>query len=199
MAISLIYKKPFFYRLLMLVLYGREYFKRFKTIAALIKNNSSVVELCCGFGDFYFSGLKDKEISYLGVDLSPAFVKYGLKKGLNIIERDINNFDFSPSDYYVMISSLYHFYPEPEIIIKKMLAAAKRNVIIVEPVKNWLNAKSMIISRLVLFLTDEGGGKNKFRFTEESLAKLMQEHFKENIVRIEKMKNKKEKIYILKK
>lgn len=198
MARSLIYKKPFLYRLLMFILYGREYWKRFKIIAAFIKNNSSVIELGCGFGDFYVYALKDKKISYLGVDLSPAFVKYGLKKGIKIIEQDVNNFSFQESDYYVMISSLYHFYPRPEIIIKKMLAAAKRDVIIVEPIKNWLNAKSKIISRLVLFLTDEGGGKNKFRFTEELLDKLMQAHFKENIVRIEKTKNKKEKIYILK-
>ncbi|MBI4778931.1 hypothetical protein HY797_00570 [Candidatus Falkowbacteria bacterium] len=193
---SLIYKQPFLYRLMMRILYGKEYIERFKTIASFIANRSSVVELCCGFGDFYAYGLKDKQIDYLGIDLSPDFVKQGLKNGLNIIEQDVNNFNFSKSDYYVMISSLYHFYPQPEIIIKKMLLAATGNVIIVEPIKNLLNSKYKIISRLALLLTNEGDGKNSFRFTEESLDRMMKFNFEKNIVKVRK--TKKEKIYILK-
>lgn len=193
---SLIYKQPFLYRLMMRILYGKEYLERFKTIASFIANRSSVVELCCGFGDFYAYGLKDKQIDYLGIDLSPDFVKQGLKNGLNIIEQDVNNFNFSKSDYYVMISSLYHFYPQPEIIIKKMLLAATGNVIIVEPIKNLLNSKYKIISRLALLLTNEGDGKNSFRFTEESLDRMMKFNFEKNIVKVRK--TKKEKIYILK-
>lgn len=181
---------------MMRILYGKEYLERFKTIASFIANRSSVVELCCGFGDFYAYGLKDKQIDYLGIDLSPDFVKQGLKNGLNIIEQDVNNFNFSKSDYYVMISSLYHFYPQPEIIIKKMLLAATGNVIIVEPIKNLLNSKYKIISRLALLLTNEGDGKNSFRFTEESLDRMMKFNFEKNIVKVRK--TKKEKIYILK-
>ena len=183
---------------MMFVLYGKEYFNRFKRIASVIESGSSVIELCCGFGDFYVYGLKNKQINYLGVDLSPDFVKYGSKKGINIIERDVNSYNFPQSDYYVIVSSLYHFYPGPEVIIKKMLSAATKNVLIVEPVKNLLNSKYRIISRLALLLTNEGGGKNAFRFTEESLDRLMENNFKKNIINIEKTKNGKEKIFVLK-
>jgi SAM-dependent methyltransferase len=182
----------------MFVLYGKEYFRRFETIAFFINNYSSIVELCCGFGDFYVYALKKKQIDYLGVDLSQDFVKYGLEKGINIIERDVNSFDFPPSDYYIMISSLYHFYPSPEVIIKRMLSATAKNVVIVEPIKNLLNSKYRIISWLASLLTNEGSGKNNFRFTEESLDKLMKTHFKINIVNVKKTKNGKEKIFILK-
>jgi len=195
---SLIYKYPFLYRVIMFVLYGKEYFRRFETIAFFINNYSSMVELCCGFGDFYVYALKKKQIDYLGIDLSPNFVEYGRKNGINIIEQDISNFSFPKSDYYVIISSLYHFYPNPEIIIKKMLSATAKNVVIVEPIKNLLNSKYRIISRLTSLLTNEGSGKNNFRFTEESLDKLMKTHFKINIVNIKKTKNGKEKIFILK-
>lgn len=184
---------------MMFILFGREYFKRFKTSASFIENNSSVVELCCGFGDFYAYALKEKQVEYLGVDLSPDFVKYGLEKGINVIEQDVNSFNFPPSDYYIMISSLYHFYPCPEVIVEKMLSASAKNVIIAEPIKNLLNSKYKIISRLALILTDEGSGKNAFRFTEESLDKLMESHFLKNIATVQKTKNGKEKIYIFKK
>ncbi len=89
---SLIYRQPFLYRLMMFILYGKEYLGRFKTIAFFIENRSSVVELCCGFGDFYAYALKDKQIDYLGVDLSPDFVKYGFLNGINIVEQDVNSF-----------------------------------------------------------------------------------------------------------
>ncbi len=183
---------------MMFALYGREYFDRFAKIGFFVCDSSSVVELCCGFGDFYTYGLKNKQVDYSGVDLSPDFVDYGLKKGIKITEGDVNSFNFPRSDYYIMISSLYHFHPNPEIIIKKMLAAAVKSVIIVEPVKNLLNSRHKIISRLALLLTNEGEGKNNFRFTDGSLSQLMEAHFKKNIVKIAETKNGKEKIYILK-
>lgn len=195
---SLIYRNPFIYRLLMFALYGREYLNRFKTIASFIESRSSVMELCCGFGDFYAYGLKAKQVDYSGVDISPDFVKYGLKKGIKILEGDINNLEFADCDYCVMISSLYHFQPHPEAIIKKMLAASGKNAIIAEPVKNLLNSKCRLVSRLALLLTNEGGGKNNFRFTEDSLRGLMEANFKKNIVSVAETKNGKEKIYILK-
>ncbi len=79
-----------------------------------------------------------------------------------------------------------------------MLSTAAKSIIIVEPIKNLLNSKYRVISWLALLLTNEGGGKNNFRFTEESLDKLMETHFKKNIINVQKTKNGKEKIYILK-
>jgi SAM-dependent methyltransferase len=182
----------------MFLLDGREYWNRFKTVSNLIDRDSSVVELCCGFGDFYNYALKRKNIDYLGVDLSPEFVRYGAKRGVNIILQDVTNFNFPVSDYYVMFSSLYHFQPNPEDLIKKMLFTARKKVIIVEPIKNLLNSEYKVISRLALSLTNEGGGKNNFRFTEESLRGLMDSYFKKNIINISRTKNGKEIIYILK-
>lgn len=183
---------------MMFVSCGKEYWEKFKTVSSFIENYSSVMELCCGFGDLYAYALKNKQINYSGVDLSPNFVAYGQKNGINIAEQDINNFGFPQSDYYIIISSLYHFYPNPEVIIKKMLSASTKNVLIVEPIKNLLNSKYKIISRLALFLTNEGGSKNTFRFTEKTLDKMMKSHFEKNIVSVKKTKNGKEKIFILK-
>ena len=79
-----------------------------------------------------------------------------------------------------------------------MLSASARNVIIVEPIKNLLSSKYKIISQLALLLTNEGGSKNSFRVTEESLDKLIKLNFEKNIITVQKTKNGKEKIFILK-
>lgn len=181
---------------MILFLYGRQYAELFKKLAGYLERNSSVIELCCGFGNFYISALKNRPVNYLGVDSNPVFVKSGVGNGFNIIERDINEFDFPQSDYYIMISSLYHFYPHPETVISKMLAASSKLVIISEPVKNLLNSRFKLVSKLSLASTNEGKAKNSFRFTEASLDNLMKINFKENIV--EEFATNRDKIYILK-
>jgi len=85
MAKSFIYKSPFLYRLIMIGLYGREYFQRFKILAEYIEEDSSLIDLCSGFGDFYKYALDTKNIMYTGIDLSHEFSGYGRKNNINEI------------------------------------------------------------------------------------------------------------------
>ena len=110
----------------MVGLYGPAYFRRFRELGACVENGSSVVDLCCGFGDFYVYALRDKGIKYTGVDLSGEFAVYAAKKGINVQQGNIENYEFPSADYYVMIGSLYHFQNPQDVIQDPLWNALSR-------------------------------------------------------------------------
>jgi len=73
----------------------------------------------------------------------------------------------------LMQDSLYHFLPQAERIVDRMLAAAIRRAIISEPIRNLSSSDHRLIGRLGQRASDPGMGGADQRFTEESLDALM--------------------------
>jgi hypothetical protein len=73
------------------------------------------------------------------------------------------------ADYVIMQASLYHFLPDPSPIMDRMLRAARRQVIVSEPVRNLSSSNSRLLALVGKLLTDPGVGNHSQRFNEASL------------------------------
>src|SRR5258708_26486559 len=100
MSKSFIYKSSFVYELAMLVLYGRHYSSRYRALAELIPDGSSVLDLCCGPALLYHRYLRSKDIQYTGLDINPSFIDRLIKRGGNGTVWDLkSNEAFPPADH----------------------------------------------------------------------------------------------------
>ena len=157
----------------MIGLYGRHYSSRYKTIAELIPAGSEVLDMCCGPAVLYHRYLRHKSVRYIGLDINPGFVN-GLKcRGIDGRLFDLRNEGPIPkAEYVVMQASLYHFLPNPIPIINRMTAAARKRVIISEPIRNLTHSTSPLIASIAKRFTNPGSGDQARRFTEESLDEV---------------------------
>lgn len=154
------------------LLYSGNYYKRFDTIRKLIKGKN-VVELC--FGDTVIADFcKKNGLGWTGYDINPVFVKNAVNKNFNAHLADVNYLENSLSaDVCLIAGSLYHFNSDPAKILRKMLNISKE-IIISEPVIN-LSDREGIIGKLAKVSASVNGKQHSFRFTEESLLKLLNE------------------------
>src|SRR5713101_6712621 len=72
MTSSLIYSHASIYEAVMRALYGRGYDERFRAVAELIAEGSSVLDVCCGPGTLFHRYLKTKGVHYT------AFISTGI-------------------------------------------------------------------------------------------------------------------------
>ena len=170
MATTVLYKSAVLYELLMVVLYGRHYAGRYRAIADLIPAQSSVLDLCCGPAVLYHRYLRQKAIDYTGLDLSGAFIKHLNRRGANGQVWDLQGTATLPAaDYVIMQASLYQFLPDPQPVVDRMLRAARKQVILAEPIRNITSSKVAPLAFFGRRFTDPGDGQSAHRFTEESL------------------------------
>lgn len=154
----------------MLALYGRHYFARYQALANLIEPRSTVLDCCCGPGVLYRRYLRHKAITYTGFDLNELFVNKVIQAGAQGETRDLlAEEDLPANDYVIMQASLYHFLPNPEPVLSRMITAAKRALIISEPVRNLTNSKFRFVRLLSGQMTNAGQRNETHRFDEESL------------------------------
>jgi hypothetical protein len=181
----------------MLGLYGRHYSSRYKAIAEMIPAGSEVLDMCCGPAVLYHRYLRHKSVRYIGLDINPGFVK-GLKcRGIDGRLFDLRVDSAIPkAEYVVMQASLYHFLPNPIPIINRMMAAAKKQVIISEPIRNLTHAASPLIASIAKRLTNPGSGTQPRRFTEETLDELFA-GFSGYSVECKHIDGGREKIYVI--
>ncbi|HTG14632.1 MAG TPA: methionine biosynthesis protein MetW [Blastocatellia bacterium] len=167
---SFIYRSSSLYELAMLALYGRHYGSRYRAIAELVPNGSSVLDLCCGPALLYHRYLRHKSVRYTGVDVNAEFIDRLTRRGVSGQVRDLRSEDALPeADYVIMQASLYHFLPDPSPVMDRMLRAAKRQVIISEPIRNLSSSDSRLVALVGKLLTDPGVGNHTQRFNEASL------------------------------
>lgn len=173
-TVSPIYRSPRLYELVMTALYGRHYQARYSTLASLIPSQASVLELCCGPGTLYRRALQAKHVHYTGLDISPVFIKAVQAAGGNGCIWDVRRPEALPTaQYAVLQASLYHFIDDgASAVIERMLAAAEREVIIAEPIRNLTGR--LPLSKHLGALTDPGTGTQPHRYTEQTLDLLMQ-------------------------
>jgi len=186
------------YELAMFALYGRHYSDRYRALANLVDANSSVLDICCGPGILYGRSLRTKNITYTGVDLNPVFIKQVIAYGATGTVQDVRMVDAFPgADFVIMQASLYHFLPDAVPILKRMLNAAKKSLIITEPIRNLVDSKSMLIRTLASLISDAGTGPQMHRFTEQSLDGLLTSV--ERPIKCFRIAGGREKIYIVSK
>ncbi|MFD6390894.1 class I SAM-dependent methyltransferase [Nocardia sp. NPDC060259] len=171
---SVIYRHTSLYNLLMRGLYGRHYGARFEAIAALIPAGAEVLDLCCGPATLYTRYLRGKSVRYTGFDINERFISRLVSAGGNGLVWNLREDTALPrADYVVMQASLYHFLPEPEPIVRRMLEAARKQVIIAEPIRNLTTSSNRTLARLSGRFTDAGEGAQAHRFTRETLDRTL--------------------------
>src|SRR5262245_20981069 len=142
----------------MLLLYRQRYASRYRSVAELIPAGASVLDVCCGPAVLYTRYLKNKRVSYIGIDINDKFVAAGRAKGLTMIHGDVAKVaEFPKVDFVIMQASLYHFLPDDvSSVVEKMLRAAKQTLIIAEPVHNVSSSSFRLLARMAQRLAEAG-------------------------------------------
>ena len=198
MSTSLVYRSAVGYELLMRALYGRYYTDRMRAVAGEVPDGSSVLELCCGPGTLYLRYLRARTRRYVGIDVNARFVAQLQRRGVDARRLDLAaGADPLPAaDAVILQASLYHFLPDPEGILDRMLAAARDRVIVSEPVRNLASSDLPLIGRLGRSAADPGVGGHAQRFTEATLDALM-ERYRERIQKSFPIPGGRERVYVL--
>jgi ubiquinone/menaquinone biosynthesis C-methylase UbiE len=153
----------------------------FADVASYIEPNASVLDLCAGDGSFYKHALSMKTSTYIGLEWNVHFVKRARRKGIDVRHADIRNASFPRADYVVMSGSLCHFHQELDLMINKMMRAARKGVIINEPIRNLSRSRLGIIRQAARLLSNPGGGNNAYRFTEQEFREAMRTYAPKDI------------------
>jgi SAM-dependent methyltransferase len=170
MAESLVYRTPLLYEMIMLALYGRHYPARYRAIAELVPAGSRVLDLCCGPGILHDRYLRRKKVEYTGLDVNPRFIARVNRRGGRGLVWDLHEDRPLPeADTVIMQASLYQFLPDAAPVVRRMLRAASRRVIIAEPIRNLSDSRLPIVAALARRHTDPGLGARPQRFTEATL------------------------------
>jgi hypothetical protein len=172
-AVTLIYKNALLYEAVMVALYGRYYKARYQAIAGLIPSGATVLDLCCGPAILYDRYLRNKIVQYTGLDLSQAFIrKLNAIGGRGLVWNLQDETPLPGADYVIMQASLYQFLPDAEAMLERMLRAARKQVIVAEPVRNIASSQNRLAAAIGRRLTKPGDGQSAHRFTIETLDRF---------------------------
>ena len=112
-----------------------------------ISRDSKVLDLGCGDGSLLNDLRKEKSASGLGIEIDAEKIKSCLKKGISVIEQDIDsgleNFGNQSFDYVVMSQSIQAL-KKPEVALEEIVRIGKECVV---SIPNFANIKC----RLQLF------------------------------------------------
>jgi len=193
---SLIYRSALGYGLVMRVLYGRYYGARDAAVATHVPDGASVLELCCGPARLYRNELRGRVGSYVAIDSNAGFVDRLRLCRVDARQADVATVDLPVADVVLMQASLYHFLPDAESMVRRMLSAARERVVISEPVRNLAQSRVAIVARLASAGAATAGGAQAKRFDDASLRELM-ERFGETIVTSQPVPGGRERVYVL--
>jgi SAM-dependent methyltransferase len=175
---SIIYRSTRGYELLMRALYGRHYDDRMRIVAEQVPEGASVLELCCGPGTMYDRYLRDRASSYIGLDVNAGFVDRLRRQGVDarLVDLATSQEPLPSADVAIIQASLYHFLPDAERIVDRMLAAAHQRVIVSEPIRNLASSETPVIGLLGRRAADPGVGGHEQRFNETTLDELIERY-----------------------
>ena len=112
-----------------------------------ISRDSKVLDLGCGDGSLLNDLRKEKSASGLGIEIDAEKIKSCLKKGISVIEQDIDsgleNFGKQSFDYVVMSQSIQAL-KKPEVALEEIVRIGKECIV---SIPNFANIKC----RLQLF------------------------------------------------
>ncbi|MBK9294687.1 MAG: glycosyltransferase [Oligoflexia bacterium] len=179
MGLSLSNRSPIYwsnkgYNFIMQLLTGKSFQQSFSKVAELIPESASVIDVCCGTGEFYYKHLKQKNCDYRGLDYNYRFVKGINKRGVKSNLSDVRYEKIPACDYVVMVSSFYHFKKQKNEILKNMRASAQKAVIISEPVHNFSRHRIGFVSKVAVMLSKPGEGEYMERFNLKEFQEFAQ-------------------------
>lgn len=198
MSTSFVYRSASGYELLMRALYGRHYGDRMRVVAEQVPERSSVLELCCGPGTLYLRHLRGRAGGYIGLDVNDGFVERLRRRGVDARRLDLGagGGALPDADVVVMQASLYHFLPDAERVVDRMLTAAQDRVIVSEPIRNLASSRLPVVGMLGRQAADPGVGGHGGRFTEATLDQLMA-RYRERVLSAFLIPGGREKVYVL--
>ena len=167
---DMVYWHPVTYRLIEKLIYGRTYRYHYEALAHEI-DTMDLLELCCGdcqILDFY------RGKSYQGIDINPAFVEHAVRRGLDVICKDIVKYDIPKAECILIHNSLYQFYPQHEALIARALENTTKKLIISEPVVNLSCSSNRFVAALAKRLTSMGGSVSTKRFSRAEVEEIFQ-------------------------
>jgi hypothetical protein len=95
-------------------------------------------------------------------------------------------------------SSLYHFLPDASSVVERMIAAAEKQVLIAEPIRNVAHSRIRALAFFARKLTNPGTGDQPSRFNEARLDALIEQYRRRgHAVRSQLIAGGREKLYIV--
>ncbi len=163
------------YDLAMRCLYGRRYAESYARVAERIPDGVRVTDVCAGTGRLYLDFLRPRRCEYLGLDFNGHLLMAARRKGVPVLRFDVRTDEIPGADYVVMCSSLYHFRDRADQVLDRMLRAARKAVLVSEPVEN-LSSRPGWLGRLAAAVSNPGTGAVQERFDLESFRELAERH-----------------------
>ncbi|MFB3785420.1 MAG: hypothetical protein ACE15F_03530 [bacterium] len=173
--ISPIYWHPRLYEAALRLLYLSHYRERIQAVAERIPDGSSVADVCAGDCSLGRYGLRDKPITYTAYDWNPVFVRWARGRGLAMEKLDLWSQEIPSADCVVMMGSLYQFIPRQAEVLEKLIRAARRRVIVNEPVMNLAQSTHPWVRQAAYLLSYAGRHSSRHRFTEGGLRAYLEE------------------------
>jgi methionine biosynthesis protein MetW len=104
----------------------------YRIIESFIPEGATVLDLGCGDGTLLQSLIEDKKIKGMGIDIYAEGLNEALKKGLAVLELDLNkglaSFGDHSFDFVILNMTLQAIY-YPHLLIKEMVRVGKKAVV----------------------------------------------------------------------
>ncbi len=104
----------------------------YSIINELVENGSKILDLGCGDGELLHILKNEKNVKGLGIDINQDNVISCLKKGLSVIQGDIDTGlkEFADKSYdYVILNQTLQSTHNPEYVMQEMLRVGKKCVV----------------------------------------------------------------------
>jgi hypothetical protein len=174
---SLLYTHPRLYHLLMRSLYGRYFKARYQALADVIPEKAQVIDVCAGDAYLYRKYLHAKSVAYTGLDLSPHMVREARRWGIQAEEFNLWTDELPRAEIVILQASLYQFTPHAEEIVRKLLAAAQRKLILAEPIVNLSSSPHPLLAWISQRMTTPGAGQKTYsgeRFNQKTFTRFLE-------------------------
>jgi len=123
--------------------------KDLRAIFEIIKPNSKVLDLGCGYGLLLRELVLKKKVEGLGIEISIEKIKSCLNSGISVIQEDLNEGlkDFKDNTFdYIVLSQTLEYIAKPVYLIQEMLRVGKKVVISFENLAYWKNRITFLLN-----------------------------------------------------
>jgi SAM-dependent methyltransferase len=171
MRSSWLYAHPRIYDAALNVLYRGKARRRFDPLVARIPAGASVLDLCAGSGALY-DALAPRGVRYRAFEINPVLVDHLRRRGIDARCCDVRSEELPEADVVTMCLSLYHFFPDCRAVLERMIASARREVIVLEPVRNASQSCHRLLRWVGRSANRVNGRTLEFFFDEHSFSEL---------------------------
>ena len=172
---SPVYWTPALYDLTMCILHGREFATAADRVASYLEPDSQVVDVCAGTAHLS-APITARGCTYLALDFNSSFVLSNRKRGIKARFHNALCDPVPAADYVVMSSSFYHFRNCEDEVFARLCQAARRAVVLCEPVRNLSSHRFSPLAKLANRLTNPGIGDYRFRHSLETFRAFCDRH-----------------------